>query len=197
MSARNLTPNNNKRKLSEELIEDLNKKREIKLSKNDISSKKVDINKNNFINCRRKIAPYHLKILSDNQKSNNFKNEDIIFKQKEYILFNDKIKKIKQKNLSKNDKDNNKDNSNNNINNEKRRKNKKYPIIFRNKIKNDLKEMNSVKKTNPGQGSYFNNTYKYLFIKKNNKNKKINNKNKNKLLKIKILTKIVNHLFHY
>ena len=182
MSARNLTPNNNKRKLSEELIEDLNKKREIKLSKNDISSKKLDLNKNNFINCRRKIAPYHLKILSDNQKNNNFKNEDILFKQKEYILFNDKIKKIKQKNLSKNDKDNNKDNSNNNINNEKRRKNKKYPIIFRNKIKNDLKEMNSVKKTNPGPGSYFNNTYKYLFIKKNNKNKKINNKNKNKLI---------------
>ena len=74
-------------------------------------------------------------------------------------------------------------------------KEKKYPIIYRYYIK----EKNTEKNTNPGLDSYFNNAYKYDFLKKNIKNKKINNKNNrnNHIFENKNINKKIDHHYHY
>ena len=174
MSARNLTPNNDRRKVLENIIEDLKMNTYISSKNPDNSKSKIM----DILNYRSKVIPKQIKLLSDIHKENNNNNNTL--KEEETFILNEKI------------------NKNNNKKNINKIKGKLYPInypynkdnkeklTYENTINNkDLKEreVNSVRRlVSPSPGSYFNfnDNYKKLLLKRKSiKNRNSKNTNKN------------------
>ena len=91
MSARNLTPNNDRRKGLENIIEDLKMNTYISSKNPDNSKSKIM----DILNYRSKVIPKQIKLLSDIHKENNNNNNTL--KDEEKFILNEKINKNNNK----------------------------------------------------------------------------------------------------
>ena len=175
MIRRNLSQNNDKTKnIEEELID---KRKQLNTKEKKIQKKNIkNIFKNIYKNEKSNAIYKQLKILPCFRKKNLVhKNND---ENLECLLLSEKRDNLRHEYLL-----NNKENNEENNNNIKKIKRKLLPKIYKSSFSNDYKCNHFSQKQSPGPGTYFNNTYKYDFLKRKNiknKIKKIIYRKKNK-----------------
>ena len=166
MIGRNLSQNSNKTKnIEEELID---KRKQLNIKENNIRKKSGKNKfKNIYKNEKNNAISKQLKILSYIRKKNivHKSNEENL----ECFLLSEKRDNLSNEfliNISENNKED--------INDIKKIKRKFLPKIYKNSFSNDYKSNYFSQKQSPGPGQYFNNTYKYDFLKRKNIKNKIN-----------------------
>ena len=166
MIGRNLSQNSNKTKnIEEELID---KRKQLNIRENNIRKKSGKNKfKNIYKNEKNNAISKQLKILSYIRKKNivHKSNEENL----ECFLLSEKRDNLSNEfliNISENNKED--------INDIKKIKRKFLPKIYKNSFSNDYKSNYFSQKQSPGPGQYFNNTYKYDFLKRKNIKNKIN-----------------------